>query len=208
MKKGALVFLFISSLVFKFPDALGQQQVLDPAWRHVRNNGPREWSEFPERAALSSLRIPFRANSNATEFALSLRQYDVKLRWRVMLNGEPLGHLAEDEKDLITYVRIPARRLRGENVLEIKSDDEQGDDIRIGEITLYSTAVDSLLSEAQLDLRIVDKTSGLPVPCRLTVVNARGILQTVLAPEGETLAVRPGHVYTASGTARFGVPRG
>src|SRR5262249_29933577 len=47
-----------------------------------------------------------------------------------------------------------------------------------------------------------------PVPCRLTVLDARGALMTVGAASGQGLAVRPGVLYTADGKARFGLPAG
>ena len=48
----------------------------------------------------------------------------------------------------------------------------------------------------------------VPVPCRITVLSSRGALATTGASSTDRLAVRPGVIYTADGTARFGLPAG
>ncbi len=188
--------------------ATGQQQILDPEWHHLRNNGTREWTEFAEKAEASRLQLAFTSNINNDEHTLSFRQYDIKQRWRVILNGQALGALVEDEKDLMAYLRIPPGLLRRDNTLEISSDDPDPDDIRVGEIALHALALDSLLSQAHLEVSVLDQDSQQGIPCRLTIVNGQGVLQTVSASPADKLAVRPGYVYTPTGTLALGLPVG
>lgn len=54
----------------------------------------------------------------------------------------------------------------------------------------------------------VRRGERVPVPCRLTVLSARGALATTGATSTDRLAVRPGVIYTADGTAKFGLPAG
>ena len=48
----------------------------------------------------------------------------------------------------------------------------------------------------------------MPVPCRLTILSARGALATTGAMSTDRLAARPGVIYTADRTARFGLSAG
>jgi hypothetical protein len=186
--------------------------VIEPRLVHLRNNPAREWSSFPEKAEAASLETRFAAEANAGEFALSLRQQDVKQAWRVLLNGKRLGDLVREEADLIVYFAVPAGALAsGENTLRIESPArgaQNADDIRVGEIRLDPRAVAEALNEATLEVEVVDAESRQPLPARITIAAANGARQTTGATSSERLAVRPGVVYTADGKARFGVPAG
>src|SRR5262245_22606605 len=65
--------------------------------RHLRVAGEREWSDFPAQPDGPSLSLTFRAHKNDGEWALRLRQQDVKQTWKVLLNGKDIGRLAADE---------------------------------------------------------------------------------------------------------------
>src|SRR5688572_24728612 len=100
--------------------AFGQHHVLDRTMHYVRNTAAREWSEFPAEVNERSLVITFSSKKNAAEQTLSLRQYDVKQTWKVLINGKDIGTLLLDEKDMITYFLIsPGILLDGKNTLEI-----------------------------------------------------------------------------------------
>ncbi|MDQ2656006.1 MAG: CehA/McbA family metallohydrolase [Bacteroidota bacterium] len=208
MKTGTFFLLLIGVLPFIPWRATGQQLILDSQWHHLRNTGAQEWTEFAGKAEASRLQLAFSSSVNDVEHTLSFRQYDIKQRWRVILNGQALGVLIEDEKDLMAYLRIPRGALQRNNTLEISSDDPEPDDIRVGEITLHALPPDSLLSQAHIEVNVVEKESQQGIPCRLTIVNGRGILQTVSAKPADKLAVRPGYVYTPTGTVTLGVPAG
>lgn len=185
-----------------------QKELLDSGWHHLRNTGAREWSDFPHEAQLSAYRLQFSSATPQTETTLSLRQYDVKGSWRVLLNGEHLGILVQDEKDLIRYLRIPIGALRDENTLEVVSSDTQGDDIRVGEIILHMRPLSKVLSQAHVDFEIIDGGTNERIPCRITIVDDRGVLQQSVPADAGALAIRPGHVYTSNGKATLGLAAG
>lgn len=185
-----------------------QVTALDAGWHHIRNAEPREWSEFPEVAENQKLVIRFASEENPSEQTLSLRQYDVKLTWTVLLNGKSVGRLEQDEKDLMHYLAIPAGSLKNENTLEISCADKVADDIMVGKISLDPRPRDTVLSGAHLAIEVVDAESGNLLPSRITIVNGEGILQTVMAASRDPLAVRPGCVYTGDGKAVIGIPPG
>lgn len=186
--------------------------VLDAHLHHLRAGGTREWADFPAEAEGPGLTLTFRAAANAGEQTLRLRQQDVKQVWKVLLNGRELGHLLADENDTELVLPIPPGRLAGgENKLTVEATGRAPDDIRVGEITLDERPVREVLSEAAVEVVVREEVrpgERVPVPCRLTVLNARGALATTGAASTDRLAVRPGVIYTADGTARFGLPAG
>ena len=185
--------------------------MLSERLHHLRIDGPREWSEFPETPEGPRLELKFVARKNAAEQTLSLRQQDVKQPWLVQLNGRELGRLVIDENDMVLYFAVPAGALAdGENTLRIEQEprSKQPDDVRVGGISLLPRSRADALAEARIEIEVVDVGSGEVLPARITVLNADGALQTVAAVSNDHLAVRPGIVYTAAGKAQFGVPAG
>ena len=190
----------------------GQSQVLEAGLRHLRIEGPREWTEFPETASADRLRIVFRAKANEQPQTLRLRQQDVKQNWVVRLNDKELGRLSRDENDMILYLPIPSRTLvAGDNELVIEQtvDARSGpDDIRVGEITIHPRSRDEVLSEATITVTVTDTDHDRPSPARITILDHSGALQTVQTPERATVAVRSGTIYTADGHAQCTLPAG
>ena len=207
MVKGTFLILAVCILAVHNP-LYAQVQTLDSAWHHLRNTGTREWNDFPAEAGFNKYTLNFSSPAHKQETTLSLRQYDVKGAWRVLLNGEHLGILHQDEKDLLRYLRIPPGALKADNKLEIVSSDAQPDDIKVGEITLEARPLTKVLSEAHVDFEIVDNESNERVPSRITIVNGAGILQEVTPAHDAPLAIRPGYVYTGNGEAILGLPAG
>lgn len=187
-----------------------EPRVLDGHLHHVRIDGPREWSEFPEEPETAELTLRFAAERNETEQTLRLQQQDVKQGWTVSLNGKDLGRLRSDENATTVYYAIPPGVLRSEdNVLTIKQTGRQiPDDIRVGRIALDNRPMREVLSEATVEISVTDAESEQAIPCRITIVDDAGSLATVWPEASEKLAVRPGVVYTADGRARFGIPAG
>jgi hypothetical protein len=201
-----LAALFFASAVH------ADERIILAGLHHLRVSTQREWSEFPERAQAQRLMVRFSAAANSAEQTLRLRQQDVKQQWRVSLNEKELGKLALDENDTVIYLAVPPGRLMdGENVLSIEQIGQVADDVRVGEIALDSRPLKEVLSEAAVELEVLDATSANEAPrtpCRITIVNADGALVTTSAASNETLAVRPGVIYSASGRAKFGLPAG
>lgn len=187
------------------------RQVLTDRMHHLRIEGAREWSDFPAAAEGPKLELTFESTANAAEQTLVLRQQDIKQRWQVKLNEKEIGLLTQDENDMVLYFVVPAGALvPGMNTLliEQQAPAKQPDDIRVGEISLDSRRRDGVLSDATLEVEVLDASSQKPLPARITLINDRGAMQSVGASSSETLAVRPGTIYTATGRARFGVPAG
>ncbi len=198
--------LFI--LLFFFQYGFGQVQLLDSTRHHLRSGELREWSEFPLHAQGKKMTLHFSSIENLSERTLILRQYDVKLNWQVALNNRVLGSLHTDEKDLMMYLRIPAGVLKYENTLEIKSNDSASDDILLGPVSLDHRPLAMVLSEAFVELEIIDKETNQRIPARITITNGEGTLQTVLPSAQEPVATRPGFIYTGSGKISVGLPAG
>jgi hypothetical protein len=188
------------------------EQTLTSRMHHLRVADEREWSDFPRQPEGPRLLLRFRAERNPAEWALRIRQQDVKQTWKVLLTGKELGRLQADENDTVIYLPVPAGSLAaGENTLAVEQVGKVPDDIRVGEIVLEDRPVSRVLSEATVEVRVVDAspTNRLsPLPCRFTVLNAQGALMTVGAVSDDHLAVRPGVVYSGTGQARFGLPAG
>jgi predicted metal-dependent phosphoesterase TrpH len=174
---------------------------------HLRSGSEREWSEFSAESAPKFLRRTFQAASNPIEHTLSVRQRDAKnATWTVSVNGQKLGVLASDERDLRTVFAVPPRVLRdGENLLEIAVQNAAAsDDVELSDIRLFPTALDQFLRQSTI---VVD--TGAKAPVRITVVDRYGALVPLTGLRKSGLeAVRTGVVYTADGRTEIGLPSG
>jgi hypothetical protein len=190
------------------PPAPGDLVITDRGY-HLRSGADREWAEFPERSEGAELVRAFQAQPNAGEWTLRIRHRDLKGPWRAMLNGSEIARLPYDEADMVTYWAIPPGTLRtGTNELRIGCTGKASDDVVIGPVAVFDRARDAVLSEATVDVAIVEAQSGRPVPGRITVVDANGTLVSFGNVPGPRHAVRPGVVYTATGEARLALPAG
>ena len=189
--------------------ASADQTTISDRMHHLRAEGPREWSNFPEQPEAAELEILFGATANATPATLRLRQQDVKQQWEVVLNAKVLGRLHVDENDMIVYFDVPAGTLvDGENTLVVRQRGKQVDDIRVGEVVLDDRPPEAVrFFDSQMRVTVVDQNSKRPTPSRITVLSASGALQSVVA-HAEHLAVRPGIIYTSTGEAYFGLESG
>src|SRR5438128_2569106 len=82
----------------------------------------------------------------------------------------------------------------GENALVIEQIGKVADDVRVGEIHLDERSVAKALGDATVEVTVTDADSpgkAAPIPCRITVLDTRGILMTVGAVSGKGIAVRP-----------------
>ena len=188
------------------------ETAIEPRLIHLRSDPTREWSSFPEQSEGQFFDKRFQATANKQEFALRLRQQDVKQAWRVLLNGRPLGELVRDEADLMRYLPIAKGGLvAGENTLRIESTargPQSSDDILVGELRIVPRPVSEVLGQATLEIEVLDAESMLAVPCRITIAEASGARHATSASSGERLAVREGVLYTADGKGRCGLPAG
>src|SRR2546425_4123900 len=211
-------------------------RVIDEKLYYLGTPGDPEWQEFAGRTPHGRrLDLKFTARANTNENALFLRQRDVKLDWGVELNGRKLGKLFLSEQDLIQSLAVPAGALHdGENTLSVIPPKER-DDIEVGEAKLDSRPLKAALNESALAISVTDDDTQQPLPCRITVADRNGSLfpfrvensqpsnpdpqpstlrSKATAEDGSTInhqpsfAIRPGVVYTGSGTVRIGLPAG
>src|SRR5947207_402240 len=199
-------------------------RIIDDQLYYLGTPGDPEWQEFAGRTPDGRrLDLKFTARANTNENALFLRQRDVKLDWAVELNGRKLGNLFLSEQDLIQSLAVPAGALHdGENTLSVIPPKER-DDIEVGEAKLDSRPLKAALNESALMISVTDDDTQQPLPCRITVTDRNGSLfpfrvdtarsttnnqQPTTNNQQHALAVRPGVVYTGSGTVRIGLPAG
>ncbi|QDV25210.1 CehA/McbA family metallohydrolase [Aureliella helgolandensis] len=206
------IFFFAVALVVVSCSSAHSEQLLVEGLRHLRIEGPREWTEFPNAPDDHSINVQFESSVNEREVTLVVQQQDVKQRWNVAINGKQLGRLRVNENDMLVYFPVPANLLRAsENALQIEQATQRNavtDDVRIGNIRLLDRKLEDVLSEATCELTVVEASSGSPLPSRITVLNSDGALQSVGASSGENLAIRPGTIYSSNGSASFGLPAG
>lgn len=189
--------------------AAGQQILIDESMHHLRVGDVAEWAAFDRQPDGERLEVRFTATPNESVATLRLQQDDVKLGWRVVLNGEQLGLLIQDEKEMVVYWPVPPGLLKeGENVLVVEPETNVPDDIRVGKLSLLAGSPEEVMSEATVIVTVADAESGRPLPARITVVDADGVLHQLGAASNDSLAVRPGVVYTGTGRASFGLPAG
>ena len=200
MKQAIYLIVFFIPFVTK-----GQQQILKSESIHLRDGQQQEWSSFPIEAKDSLLQIRFQTKRESGESTLAITQTDVNHPWMVLLNERVLGRLVIDEKQMVTYFTIPPGILKeNDNILVIRSEDsrnKEADDIYVGNLILYNSAIKELLTESSLNIHV-----GLP--SRLTILNDHNSLQPVYAFPGDTLAVRSGVIYSGTGNFSFSLPAG
>ena len=177
---------------------------------HLGIPGDPEWKEFAGNPPdAKSLTLEFSAHANAAPATLLIRQRGVKLKWAILLNGRRLGSLALNEQPLRAAYPVPAGWLReGANTLSILSP-ESANDIFVDGIELDDRAPDVALGETRVRVKVTDKNSGAPLPCRITIADANGDLAPLVALSPDhPLAIRHGVAYTGDGRADLGLPAG
>ncbi len=209
--KSVLVFMI---LCFALPQFSYSEsgQLLDKKLHHLRIDGPREWSDFPKKPDATSLILEFETERNLKPWALQLRQVDVKMQWKVNLNNVILGRLSTDANDHIRSFVVPSKTLiKGSNVLIIEqyiTKHSKTDDIRVGEIVLHKRSLENLLAEASIQIEVTDALTKRATPCRVTIVCTNGSMPSIGTTSQKHLAIRPGVVYTSTGSAKITLPAG
>lgn len=206
------ILLALATLLLPTALLAGEFQALQTEMQHLRIDGPAEWSEFDKEPDAAGLKYSFKSQANETEWTLRLRQQDVKEAWQVTLNGKSLGTLFRDENDMVIYLPVPKGVVRaGENELEIAQDTRRQpkvDDIVLGQMVLYEAPRDEVLGAATLNIQVLDADTKSKLPARITIVHDGESLHETTAVSNDSLAVRPGTIYTARGEATCGVPAG
>ena len=176
---------------------------------HLGRPGQYEWDEFKDRKVDGErLELRFTSKPNPEEQTLRIWQSNVKLNWPVKLNGRKLGTLTTAETSQESVFALPPGALvEGENALFIEAP-ETLDDIEVGPVIIEPLPVKSYLSAAHVAITVTDASNHAAMPCRLTLTQADGTLQPLLAEPGGDVAARTGVVYTRDGKATISVPAG
>ena len=176
---------------------------------HLRAGAVREWAEFPEQAYGAELVHSFQAPAYGGRRTLRLRHRDLKASWQVLVNGHEIARLPLDEADTLTYWELPDGVIRaGANELRIACAGRGPDDVLIGDVTLIHRSREQVLSESSVDVSVREEPDGRPLPARVTVTNGDGTLISMGNESGADHAVRPGVLYTRTGSARLQLPAG
>jgi hypothetical protein len=176
---------------------------------HLRIGDTREWSDVPAVAEGPALVLRFDASANRREGTLRLRHRDLKGDWRVRLNATEIARLPPEDADTISAWAIPPGTLRdGANELRIEGRAAAADDVSVGEVRVIDRPRAEVLTEAAIDVAVQEAPAGHGVPSRITVTDAHGTLVTLGNVSDAGHAVRPGVVYSATGTVRLVLPAG
>jgi hypothetical protein len=184
-------------------------RTIDGRTYHLGVEGRPEWQEFAgSRPHGSGLEVRFVSQANPAEHTLRLRQDNVKQVWPVRLNGKEIGRLHPQEVPTVLALAVPAGALKdGENVLALVPPRDP-DDIRAGPFRIDDRPLAESVGEARLQVLVTDPSTGGGLPARITIADSQGFLPPLAALPGQTLAARPGVVYTGDGHARIGLPAG
>ena len=190
-------------------NAFAQKQVLDSSMHHLRNGSREEWENFSSLPVKPQYVLNFSSEINSTEYTISLRQFDVKQSWQVLLNNRVLSSLLPDGNDMYVYFSIsPGLLLQGENELKIVSTSKDIDDIEVGEIVLDPRPTGKVLSEAKVEIEIREAKSNALIPSRVTIVDSKKRLHTSGTVPSNDISIRPGMIYTATGKLSLLLPGG
>jgi hypothetical protein len=199
MRLTAFILLFaLSASALEFPFRAISTNTI-----HLGVAGKPEWEIFAGKTPQGEkLELQFDARVNEKEGSLIIRQDDVKSEWAVELNGVKLGRLFLMEADLIHWLPVSAGTLKdGNNVLKIST--KQPEDILIHGIYLSDQPMTNALRQTRLKVKVTEKRD--PIPCRLTILDENGTLVPLVGYPEQTLAVRPGVVYSGTGSAELGL---
>jgi len=179
-------------------------RVIDAKMYRLGDAGAPEWFDRGKPDAVR-LTVTFHAAANAGPATVFLRQKGVKFARPVELNGKKIGGLLPVNQALVHTVTLPAGALReGENTLTIPPS-PGGDDIEVGDFRISSGSPEGVLHRAMLEVVVTDADAGAGLPCRITITDQHGSLAALSPAPGQTLAARPGVIYTRDGKAKVGL---
>ncbi|MSR46302.1 MAG: hypothetical protein EXS13_04450 [Planctomycetes bacterium] len=183
-------------------------RMVDAKLHHLGDDPAPEWTESTKDPEPSPLVIAFEATANATEWVLEVAGRDVDCDVWIELNGARLGRLKRVKPLIEQQLIVPAGAVAsGRNELRALPADAK-DDLLVGRFRLVEKSLREVLSLGRLEVIVHDAGDGLPLPARLTFVDARGALVELYYADERSTAVRPGIAYTRDGRAALELPAG
>ncbi len=207
-----ILFVVLASGALAFAARRGCQEgrVLDARMHHLGDDETPKWSEASARPEPSPLEIVFESQANASEWLLEVAARDVDNDWALELNGQEFARLKKGiDEILVAYYPVPKGLIeRGRNTLTVRAKDQPNDDLTVGRVRLIERSLREVVRLGRVDVRVTERSSGKPMPARVTVARADGSLIDLYYAEASTTAVRPGIAYTSDGVAALEVPEG
>jgi len=188
----------------------GEARVLDARMHHLGDDVTPEWTEASAKPESSPLEIHFDSEPNQGEWLLEIAARDVDNEWALALGGQEFARLKKVNDELrVAYYAVPDGLIvRGRNTLTVRPKDKPEDDMTVGRVRLYERSLREVLRLGRVEVRVRERSSGEPIPARLTVASGDGSLLDVYYAERPETAVRPGIAYTSDGACTLEVPEG
>ena len=187
--------------------AEGTVEVLERKIHHLGDDQTPEWKDAAAEPDGVAVNVKFDAKVNQGEKLILFRHMHVNNEWWLWLNGKRLHRLQVAAGWVDAVVSLPPGSLKdGENKLGILPKSPR-DDILVGDIRLVHASLRQHLKLRLLEVRVTD-AGDQPVPAKITIVAGDGSLPVLFYAQAPHTAVRPGIVYTATGSARLEVPAG
>ncbi|MDP6538337.1 MAG: CehA/McbA family metallohydrolase [Planctomycetota bacterium] len=184
-----------ATLVDQSPDV----RVLDATHHHLGDDRTPEWPEASPDPEGTSLHLEFEGRAREGESVLWITQRSVDNAWHLVLNGERVGLLERGAGPVDRWYSLPGGTLvDGTNVLEI-TPEVPADDVVLGNFRLAEASLREVLRLQPVTLTVLDRESGRPLPCRLTLVREDGLPASLFYTDPATCAVRDGVAYTLGG---------
>jgi len=185
-----------------------ESQMLSTGPHFLSVPGLPEWEGFStNKPSGRELSLSFSVKTTTDVHTLFLRQRGVKTPWRVLVNNRQIGKLVAQESALVTYFEIPPGLLKAEDNSLRFEPPKSVDDIELSDIQLVAGPAKPLFSGAAIICKVTEAPQHTALPCRITIVDARGALAAMVPANGaETnnpaFITRPGVIYSRDGTAK------
>src|SRR5437867_2344678 len=186
-------------------------RVLDDKMHHLGGDQKPDWQEAPAAPEPSPLEIRFESRANEREWLLEITARDVHNDWALELNGKEFARLKNKGNTALVAAYYPVPEgliVRGRNTLTVRPKDQPEDDLTVGRVRLFEKSLREVAHLGRVDVRVSERSSGKPIPARVTVARDDGTLLDVYYAERPSTAVRPGIAYTSDGLAALEVPEG
>jgi hypothetical protein len=207
-----IVFAVVASGALALAATRGCQEgrVLDAKMHHLGDEAEPEWTEASAAPEPSPLEIVFESDANRGEWVLEIAARHVSRDWALELGGREFARLKRSGDEIeVAWYPVPEGLIeRGKNVLTVRAVDDPRDDLTVGRVRLHERTLREVARLGRVEVRVSERSSGAPLPARVTVARADGTLLDVYYAERPETAVRPGIAYTADGVAALEVPEG
>jgi hypothetical protein len=180
-----------------------QARELDAAMHHLGDEETKEWTEAPAQPEPAPLEIRFDSRANEREWLLEITARSVANEWALELGGREFARRGD------TSCRAPARR-PGRRREQRCSPCRRRAERRChgGPRAPLQRSLREVLQLGRIDVRVTERSSGRPIPARVTVTRGDGTPLDLYYAERPESAVRSGIAYTSDGVAALEVPEG